>query len=74
MSHRLLCRSTLIIALAFAFVSDIARSAAEESAPTLAPMPTAWAIRPPLADSKEAANISGAACYQVEKILPARQR
>lgn len=65
MSYRLPCCCTFVIALAFAFVSDVGRSAGEEPAPTIAPTPTAWAIRPPLPDPKEAENISGAACYQV---------
>jgi Protein of unknown function (DUF3616) len=65
MSYRLPSCCTFVIALIFALVSDVGRSAAEEPAPTIAPTPTAWAIRPPLADPKEAENISGAACYQV---------
>ena len=63
-SYRLPSWCTFVIALTFAFVSDVAHSAAEEPAPTIAPTPTAWVIRPPLPDPKEAGNISGAACYQ----------
>jgi hypothetical protein len=65
MSYRLPLCYTFVIALAFAFVSDVGRSGAEETAPTLAPEPTVWAIRPLLPDPKKAENISGAACYQV---------
>lgn len=64
MSYRLPSWRTFVIALALAFVSDVARSAAEEPAPTIAPTPPAWVIRPPLPDPKEAGNISGAFCYQ----------
>jgi hypothetical protein len=66
MSYRLLCCRTLVIALAFAFVSDLTLFAAQEPPKTLAPMTATWAIRPPLADPKEAENISGTACYQVK--------
>ena len=65
MSYRLPSCSTFVIALAFAFVSDVGRSGAQEPAPTLAPASTVWAIRPPLPDPNQAENISGAACYQV---------
>jgi hypothetical protein len=65
MSYRLPSCRTFVIALIFALVSDVGCSAAEEPGPTIAPTLTAGAIRPPLADPKEAENISGAACYQV---------
>lgn len=65
MTCRSRCCCTVVIALAFAFVSNVGRSAAEEPAPTIAPVPMAWAIQPPLPDPKEAENISGAACYRV---------
>ena len=76
MTCRSRCCCTVVIALAFAFVSNVGRSAAEEPAPTIAPVPMAWAIQPPLPDPKEAENISGAACSgeRREKILSARQR
>ena len=64
MDYRLPLWCTFVIGLGLAFVSDVDRSAAEEPAPTLAPTPTAWVIRPPLADATEAENISGAACDQ----------
>ena len=41
MSYRLACCRTFVMVLAFALVSDVARSAAEEPAPTIAPTPTA---------------------------------
>lgn len=65
MGHRSFCRRTFGVALALVLMGEIGHAAGEAAAPTLAPTSAGWTISPSLPDAKEAKNISGAACYQV---------
>lgn len=65
MGHGSSYRCAFSITLALAAADDLGHAAAEEAGPTLLPASTDWAIRPPLPDPKDAGNISGAACYEV---------
>ncbi len=65
MGHGSLCRRSFGVALALVLMGEIGHAAGEAAAPTLTPTPADWTISPPLPDAKEADNISGVACYQV---------
>lgn len=65
MDHGSLCRCTFGVALALVLMGEIGHAAGEVAAPALTPTSADWTIRPTLPDTKEAKNISAAACYQL---------